>query len=162
MKGHRKTFFDICRLDSIVQNAVDQIDKDFEVVNPEYNNLSYKLKKVREKISRRKAHLYTIQEQLNKQNMDQVAKKQAEQSKIQVELDIFEKQENQLITQRKSLNYKMKIEDMPQAIRYNSLNMESKRFQNVIKMICYRAETSMANILLPHYKRSKDEASSNL
>lgn len=145
------------RLDSIVQNAVDQIDNDFEVVNPEYNNLSYKLKKVREKITRRKAQLYTIQEQLNEQNMDQVAQKQAEQSNIHAELDIFEKQENQLLTQRKSLSYKMKIEDMPQTIRYNSLNMESKRFQNVIKMICYRAETSMANILLPHYKRSKDE-----
>ena len=24
-------------------------------------------------------------------------------------------------------------------------------------MICYRAETSMANLLLPHFKRSKDE-----
>ena len=46
---------------------------------------------------------------------------------------------------------------MPDAIRYNSLNIESKRFQNVIKMICYRAESSMANMLLPHYKRSKDE-----
>ena len=40
------------RLDTIVQNTVDQIDKDFSIVDPEYNNVSYKFKKIREKIQK--------------------------------------------------------------------------------------------------------------
>ena len=45
------------RLDAIVQNSVDQIDKDYAVITPEYNNISYKLKKIREK-SLEKKHNY--------------------------------------------------------------------------------------------------------
>lgn len=145
------------RLDSIVQNTVDQIDKDFMIVNPEYNNVSYKLKKIRGKISRRKAQLFTIQESLNTENLDKVGKLESKQSKKKEELNILIGKEDQLLTKRKSLNYKIAIQDMAESVKYNSLHLESKRFQNVIKMICYRAETSMANQLLPHYKRSKDE-----
>jgi len=145
------------RLDTIVQNTVDQIDKDFEVVNPEYSNLDYKLKKVREKTQRRKARLFDIQEKLSKQNIDHLSKLETQQSKVQEQINRLEKQEDQLIIKRKAVSYKIKIKDMPDSIRYSSLNMESKRFQNVIKMICYRAETSMANKLMPHFKRSKDE-----
>ena len=46
---------------------------------------------------------------------------------------------------------------MPEDKRYNRLHLESKHFQNIIKMICYRAETSFANILAEFYKRSLDE-----
>ena len=145
------------RLDTIVQNTVDQIDKDFSIVDPEYNNVSYKLKKIREKISRRKAQLFTIQENLNTDVLDKVGKLETRQSKKQEELNILEDQENQLLIKRKSMTYKITIQDMPESVKYNSLHLESKRFQNVIKMICYRAETSMANLLLPHFKRSKDE-----
>lgn len=145
------------RLDSIVQNTVDQIDKDFRIVNPEYNNVSYNLKKIREKISRRKAELFSIQESLNRKDIDKVAKLESKQSEKQEELNLLEVQENQLLTTRKSMEYKITIQDMPESVKYNSLHLESKRFQNVIKMICYRAESSMANILLPHFKRSKDE-----
>ena len=145
------------RLDTIVQNTVDQIDKNFTVVNPEYNNLSYKIRKIREKITRKKARLFTIEEKLHTDEIDKIAKLEANQSKNQEELSILQGKEDQLLTKRKSMHYKIKIQDMPESVKYNSLHLESKRFQNVIKMICYRAETSMANILLPHFKRSKDE-----
>ncbi|MDT9257694.1 MAG: hypothetical protein P5686_26410, partial [Limnospira sp. PMC 1254.20] len=39
--------------------------------------------------------------------------------------------------------------------RYNKLHTESKLFLNVIKMICYRAETSFANQLANHYTSTK-------
>lgn len=46
---------------------------------------------------------------------------------------------------------------MPDQIKYTKLNTESKRFQNIIKMICYRAETSCANLLSPNFKKSVNE-----
>jgi hypothetical protein len=46
---------------------------------------------------------------------------------------------------------------MPENIRYNRLNKESKILMNVLKMICYRAETAFANLMAPHYKRSSQE-----
>ena len=36
---------------------------------------------------------------------------------------------------------------MPEQNRYNKLKPESKMLMNIIKMICYRAETAIANLL---------------
>ena len=70
---------------------------------------------------------------------------------------ILKKQEKQLLDNRKQTPYKIKIEDMPDNVKYNKLNLESKRFQNMIKIICYRAETSFANLLSANYKKSINE-----
>ena len=62
-----------------------------------------------------------------------------------------------MLDARKQTPYKIKIEDMPDNVRYNKLNLESKRFQNIIKIICYRAETSFATLLSSNYKKSINE-----
>ena len=46
---------------------------------------------------------------------------------------------------------------MPQEVRYTKLKTESKHLQNIIKIICYRAETALANLLASHYKKSSDQ-----
>jgi len=56
--------------DRLLQYAVESIDNEFVVVNPEYNNLSYKIKKIREKISRRMAKLYQLEEENIKENSE--------------------------------------------------------------------------------------------
>jgi predicted transcriptional regulator len=74
------------------------------------------------------------------------------QQKVQAELEGLQKQEADLLKQRKAIPYKTTIKEMGDN-KYNKLNTESKLFLNVIKMICYRAETSLANILAPDYKK---------
>ncbi len=143
--------------DRLLQYAVELIDEDFVVVNPEYNNITYHLKKVREKISRRMATLYKLQDDNVKDELDKTNKYLQKQIKVEQELDDFRKQEKQLLDNRKQTPYKIKIEDMPDNIKYNKLNLESKRFQNIIKIICYRAETSFANLLSDNYKKSINE-----
>ena len=49
-------------MDRIVQYAVDQEDQDFKVVNPAYSKVDYTLKKTREKIVRKKAKLFELQQ----------------------------------------------------------------------------------------------------
>ena len=46
---------------------------------------------------------------------------------------------------------------MPEDTRYNKLKMESKHLQNIIKIICYRAETAIANLLAGYYRKSTNE-----
>jgi hypothetical protein len=46
---------------------------------------------------------------------------------------------------------------MPQETRYNKLNRESKHLQNIVKMICFRAETVLAAKLATHLARSHDQ-----
>jgi Skp family chaperone for outer membrane proteins len=143
--------------DRMAQYAVEQIDGDFYVVNPEYNKIEYKLKKVREKINRRLAKLYKLEhENLNK-NLDECGKNNTRQVIIEKELEELKEQEKLFLDKRKELSYKIKVKDMPEENRYNKLHLESKHVQNIIKMICYRAETSFANLLSPYYAKSINE-----
>lgn len=143
--------------DRLLQYAVDQVDKDFVVNNPEYNNITYKLGKLREKISRRKAVLYELQENNLKDDLDKANEYLGKQIKVREELELLEEQENECIEKRSLVPSQIKIENMPDNIKYSKLNMESKRFQNIIKMICYRAETSCATLLSNSFNKSINE-----
>jgi len=143
--------------DRILQYAVEQIDKEFTVNNPEYNNITYKIGKTREKISRRKAILFELQENNLKDDLDNANQYLRKQLKVREELKNLELEENELLDKRYQVPSQIKIKDMPDQIKYNKLNSESKCFQNIIKMICYRAETSCANLISEDFKKSINE-----
>ncbi len=144
-------------LDKIVHYAVNEIDDNFEVVNPIYSKLSYQLKKAGEKISRRKAKLYELIHENIKVGSDKTEDNFKQQSKIKEELQQLEIEKGGLLNQRKQHSYKIKVKEMKKEARYNKLDFESKLFQNVIKMICYRAETSFSILLAANYKKKINE-----
>lgn len=145
-------------LDRIIQYGVDELDKNIKVVNREYSNLTCRLKKNREKISRRQSNLYVLEEENAKTGLEnQSAQNIAKQQEIVEELTSLRKEEKRLISQRKRHPYKIPVGKMPEDQRYNKLKTESRHLQNIIKMICYRAESAMANVLGSEYKKSKNE-----
>jgi hypothetical protein len=144
-------------LDRIIQYGVDELDSSLMVVNPEYNNINHRLKKLREKIARRKASLFVLKEENTNTGLEQTKKYIAAQLKISEELQILRNQEQALIENRKLQPYKITVGQMPETIRYNKLKTESKHLQNIIKMICYRAETAFANMLAAGYKKKTNE-----
>lgn len=143
--------------DRILQYVVESIDNDLVVANPEYNNLTYYIKKIREKISRKKAKLFELIEENINDTLENTPKQLLKQAQEKEELEALLRKEEELIQQRNLIPSRIKIKDMPDNIRYNRLHIESKHFQNIIKMICYRAETSCANVFEDIYKKSKDE-----
>jgi hypothetical protein len=146
-------------LDKIIQYSVDELDQDIKVVNVVYNNLSYRIKKEREKLKRRKADLYELEQKNPLQRDDEKENKKWMKDKLTVieSIQQIDQQVTDLITQRKQIPYKIPLSQMPESTRYNQLNQESKMLQNIIKMICYRAETALANLLLPHFNRANQE-----
>jgi hypothetical protein len=143
--------------DRLLQYAVQQIDGDFTVTHPGYNKLSHKIKKVREKISRRKAALYDVVQTNVDQQLDRASQNHNKHALLQHELDGLIKQEQILLDGRSKIPGKIKLKDMPDDMRYSQLHRESKHFQNIIKMICYRAESAFANLLGPYYNKSINE-----
>ena len=49
------------------------------------------------------------------------------------------------------------LREMPEKIRFNKLKTESKLLMNVIKMICYRAESAVASLVAHHLNRADEE-----
>jgi hypothetical protein len=144
-------------LDRIIQYGIDELDKSIMVVNPEYNNINHRLKKIREKIARRKAALFVLKEENAKTGLDQTQKYIAAQLKLSEEVQSMKEQEESLLGKRKLQPYKITVGQMPEALRYNKLKIESKHLQNIIKMICYRAETALASIIAAEYKKKTNE-----
>ncbi|NEW85347.1 MAG: hypothetical protein GZ094_23700 [Mariniphaga sp.] len=144
-------------IDRIVQYGIDELDNNIEVVNREYSILTQGLKKNREKTARRQAQLFLLQEENAKSEKRQTSKNLLDQLKLREEIERFKTEEQALISKRKLQPYKITIGQMPEPTRYNKLKTESKHLQNIIKMICYRAETSFANLLAIHYKKKTNE-----
>ena len=144
-------------LDRIVHYLVNEINGDFEVVNPPHRKLTNRLKKTREKIARRKAILYELAQENLQSGADETGGNIKKQAKVKEELTGFEADEKELLGQRSRYPYKITIKEMEEKVRYNKLDIESKLFQNIIKMICYRAETSFSILLAANYKKKTNE-----
>jgi len=144
-------------IDRIMQYGVEELDKTIMIVNREYNNLSYKLKKIRERKARCQAKLYVLVEENVEGEMEQTKKNIEEQSGYRQKLELLEAEELEVIAQRKQQPYRVSIGEMPEDTRYNKLKMESKHLQNIIKIICYRSESAIANLLAGYYRKSTNE-----
>ena len=145
--------------DKILQYTVDELNGDLKVVNLEYSNTVYKIKKEKEKLQRRKANLYEhdLKNPLETDDEKENQKWMKKRLEMIEDIQLIEKEIEKLVKKRKETPCKIPISQMPESRRYNRLSQESKMFQNVIKMICYRAETALANLIAPHYKRANQE-----
>jgi uncharacterized protein YajQ (UPF0234 family) len=144
-------------IDRIIQYGVAELDKSIMVVNREYSNLTHRLKKLRERKARRQAKLYVIEAENVEGEIEQTGKNIKNQLSLRHEIESLEVKEQEIIALRKQQPYKISIGEMPENVRYNKLKTESKHLQNIIKIICYRAETAIANLLVAHYKKRSDE-----
>lgn len=144
-------------IDRIVQYGVDKLDQTIMVVNQEYSILTRELKKMREKKARRQAKLYDLVTENIEGEMEQTGKNIERQLYLKQEIELLEAKEHDLLALRKQQPYKVSIGEMPENTRYNKLKTESKHLQNIIKIICYRAEASVANLLAAHYRKSSNE-----
>jgi hypothetical protein len=147
-------------IDRIFQYGVNELCKDILVVNREYSNLSYKLKKIREKIARRQARYFELKIENVKSDFESTGNIFQKQLRVELEIKELKNQEKELIDLRKQQPYKISIGQMPEDIRYNTLKTESKHLQNIIKIICYRAETALSNLLAVNYKKAVNEVRS--
>ena len=89
--------------------------------------------------------------------MEQTGKNIKKQLLLSKEIELYKAKEKDIISLREQHPYKISIGEMPENIRYNKLNSESKHLQNIIKIICFRAETAIANLLSFYYRKSSDE-----
>jgi len=144
-------------IDRIIQYGVDELDNNIMVVNREYSNITYRLKKLRERIARRQAKLYALVEQNIAGEMEQTGKNIEKQLFFRKEIESLKAEEQELLAERAQHPYKISIGEMPEHTRYNKLKTESKHLQNIIKIICYRAESAIANLLASYYKKSSNE-----
>ena len=133
--------------DKMVEYGTEKIDEQKEVVNPPYRKISHRLKKHREKTRRLEAKATQIIEQIIDAPLDKMQELEQKQTALYEQIEENRQHEIEIIAEREKIPARIKLKDMPDDSRYNKLKTESKLLMNCIKMICYRAETAIANSL---------------
>jgi len=137
----------------IEYGSMELENKELTVPNPEYKQLSYQLKKAREKKSRLQSRLY---QQMNLETIKdvEIIKEKKKYNAWIEQIEDYHKEIERLLTQRKGIHPTIRVQDMPEEQRYNKLKTESKKLKNIILMIAYRAESALYALLPDFYKNA--------
>jgi len=143
--------------DKIIEYGSETITREIKIVNPEYSRLSQQVKKAREKKRRIEAKFYELLGSTLGEEFDKTNSLTQRQAVLQEKIDFFDEEIKGLLDKRSKVPARIQLSDMPEDKRYNKLKKESKLFINIIKMIAYRAETTLANLIAPYYKNAEKD-----
>jgi len=126
-------------------------------VNPTYKQLTYQIKKLREKKGRIEAKLYQIMTENMDKNIDYLKASLDKEADLLESIQWYDADIKQKIEERKNQPTHITLEDIDQNHRPNKLKTESKQFINTIKMVAYRAETALCNLLIPYWSTAEKD-----
>jgi chromosome segregation ATPase len=81
---------------------------------------------------------------------------QQRKGQLQEEIQLLAREIDTLKRQRKDTPHHIPVQSLPEQERFTRLRTERKHFIDTIKMIAYRAESSLASLLREHLARSDD------
>lgn len=144
-------------IDRLTEYGIEEVDTEKLVVNPSYRKNEYDLKKLREKLARVKARFYNIVEENMDNSIDELRDALEKESKLQEAMKLLKNDISLCLEKRKSIDSHIQIKEMETGSRYNKLKTESRLFMNVVRMIAFRAETAVVNLLGDCYSKVMDE-----
>jgi hypothetical protein len=143
--------------DRMVEYGTQAVDPKRTIPNPEYRQLSYRIKKNREKKARLEAKIFKKMGDVRQATIEQAMENIAVSSDLIEQVNGYEEAIGDLLRQRKGKPSRISIAEMPAEKRYDKLLTEGKKFKNAMLMIAYRAESALYNIMGEFYKnREKD------
>jgi hypothetical protein len=142
-------------LDRLVEYGTEMIPDITTVVNPQWRRLD---SRVRSKTGQRhrfhaRFGAMALSEGLSEDEMQTYQQRKGE---LQEQIQHLDVEISQLKDQRKQTEHHIPVKSLPEEERFTRLRTERKHFLDTIKMIAYRAETSLVSILREHLARSDD------
>lgn len=138
-----------------MQYGTEQIPATVTVLNPAWRQLD---REVRKKHAELKRYQKLQQNVGLAQPLSEVAVRHDEQhqGQWQEQIEQLRPALDQLQQQRKLTSRHIPVNDLPEPDRFTRLRTERKYFLDTLKMIAYRAETSMASAVREKLKRTDD------
>ena len=145
-------------IDRLIQHGAEKMDETAKLVNPAYRQLSSKVR-AQQLLLSRKTQAYgelIFETEIESQAVARYAKKKAA---LREEIEALTKDLEELKAERKQTARHILFVDLPEADQFKKLKSRGKQFVDTIKMIAYRAETAMVQIV-KEFMLKKDEARS--
>jgi len=143
-------------IDKLADYSLEEISDPTLIVNPAWRELDRQVRSLNGKRSRRLANFtaLNLEESIEPEKVEPFMRRKAE---LQEDIECMDQEINTLKTQRKGTPHHIDVSELPPEQQFKKLATASKHLVDTIKMVAYRAETAMANILRGHQFRS-DEA----
>jgi hypothetical protein len=145
-------------LDRLVDYSTEEISDTTEVVNPQYREVDGEIRKDVGKLNRKRNEFgaLMLSGTIEPERVEAYQQKKAE---LQEGIAILEKRVEEQKACRKATPKHVAMKDLPKEERFKQLGTRSKYFIDTIKMIAYRAETAMAEIVREKMSRHDDARS---
>ena len=145
-------------LDRLVDYQTEPVPDSVLLVNPEWRKLD---SQIRSKNGRRLRWLaqfgsFTISADPSESEVQQFEQRKGQ---LQEQIQLSGKEIETLKQQRKETPHHVTVKSLPEQDRFTRLSTERKHFTDTIRMIAYRAESSMASLLREHLARNDDARS---
>jgi hypothetical protein len=138
-------------LDRLLSYATEPLSETIEVVNPSYRTLNSQVRALTAKRNRLNARFgaMNLEEGLSSKAIETFERRKGE---LREEIDGLGERIAELKAQRKEAPKRIQAGQLPEELRFRLLDSASKHFIDTVKMIAYRAETALANLLRDHLK----------
>lgn len=148
-------------LDRLVDYNTESISDTTKVVNPAYREVSSAISKRNTILNRRLAKFsqYALNQDIDPEKIEAYQKNK---STLYEEIELLKFELQKLKTDKKNIDKHIEFGKLPDDKKFDKLSTKSKHFCDTIKMIAYRAETSMANILKDIMPRGNEDSRSVL
>ena len=143
-------------IDRLIDYQLEKMDETVKMVNPLYRKLDGQIRSINAKLSRKRADYgaMSLKEEIQEGSIQKFVRKKSELKDL---IEDMKREVETLKIQRKATNKHISFSELPEAEQFKTLKKSGKQFVDVIKMIAYRAETAMANVLRDSMLK-KDEA----
>jgi hypothetical protein len=142
-------------LDRLAEYGTEPVPDPVQTVNPARRKLESQIRATGEK-RRRQLALFGALDLSGPLADAEVARYQQKKAHLQDEIETLDREIDQLKQQRKQTPRHIAVKDLPESDRFSRLLTERKHFIDTIKLIAYRAETSMASLLTDKLSRADD------
>jgi outer membrane murein-binding lipoprotein Lpp len=145
-------------LDGLVDYRADNVPDTLMVVNPAHRALDGEVRKKVGLLNRRIAEFGALKlsGEIEPAKVEAYAQKKSDLQEVIMRLKT---EIDQLKAQRKATQRHIAYKDLPVAARFDRLSTQSKHLADTVKMIAYRAETAMAQIVRQMMSRHDDARS---
>lgn len=145
-------------LDGLIDYETVLPDETMKVVNPTYRKLESQIKSVAAKKVRKQAEFGALSLK-ESSNPKEIERYEIQKGTILEDINQMEKQLDDFKQQRKQTAKHIPFRDLPEKEKFQQLAPTKKQFMDTIRMIAYRAETSIASILREVLSRADDARS---
>jgi hypothetical protein len=142
-------------LDRLVEYGTEPLPDAIQVVNPQWRKLDSQIRSQTAQRSRRAAQFgaWVLSHNPTPAEMEAFQQRKGE---LQEEIANVDLEIARLKQERKNTPHHVAVKSLPEADRFTRLRTERKHFIDTIKMIAYRAESSLASLLRDHLARTDD------